>query len=59
MLTNYFITVISTVLLFLPYYAGAETAVNGIYQKVPGYEFQYDGKAVEVIEFLSFYCDRA
>lgn len=30
--------------------------VKGKYTVVPGKEFKYDGKTVEVLEFLSFYC---
>lgn len=30
--------------------------VKGKYTTVPGKEFKYDGKTVEVLEFLSFYC---
>lgn len=42
---------------FLPLRAEAETVIKGTYEKMPGFEFKYDGKTVEVIEFLSFYCD--
>lgn len=43
--------------LFVPLKIVAENSIEGIYQKVPGYEFRYDGKTVDIIEFLSFYCD--
>lgn len=42
---------------FSPLHAEAETEIKGTYQKLQGFEFKYDGKTVEVIEFLSFYCD--
>lgn len=32
------------------------SSVRGLYTKVPGEQFSYDGKTVEIIEFLSFYC---
>lgn len=46
------------VLLILPALALAAGApdVKGKYTVVPGKEFRYDGKTVEVLEFLSFYC---
>ncbi|RJQ13699.1 MAG: hypothetical protein C4560_13660 [Nitrospiraceae bacterium] len=31
-------------------------SIMGIYDEVPGQRFVFDGKQVEVIEFLSFYC---
>lgn len=35
----------------------AETSIKGVYSQLPGHQFKFDGKTVEVIEFLSFYCD--
>ena len=39
-------------------YAHAENrvAVKGTYTEVPGVQFNFDGKRVEIIEFFSFYC---
>ncbi len=37
-------------------YAGEKPNIVGVYVEVPGYEFAFDGKTVEVVEFLSFYC---
>ena len=37
--------------------AGAPTTIKGSFTQVPGKEFKFDGKTVEVLEFLSFYCD--
>jgi len=42
---------------FLPLSAEAETSIKGIYTQLPGHQFKFDGKTVEVIEFLTFYCD--
>ncbi len=42
---------------FLPLRVESETSIKGIYTQLPGQEFKFDGKTVEVIEFLSFYCD--
>ncbi|MEK7789126.1 MAG: DsbA family protein, partial [Planctomycetota bacterium] len=31
--------------------------IKGVYTKLPVHQFKFDGKTVEVIEFMSFYCD--
>lgn len=36
--------------------AAGAPEIKGKYTTVPGKEFKYDGKTVEVLEFLSFYC---
>ncbi len=36
--------------------AGEMPKIVGVYEKVPGKEFNFDGKTVEIVEFLSFYC---
>ncbi len=33
------------------------SSLKGSYTIAPGQEFKYDGKTVEVVEFMSFYCD--
>lgn len=43
-------------LSFIPLAASAGPAIEGTYVRVPGQQFKYDGKSVEVLEFLSFYC---
>ncbi len=30
--------------------------IVGVYTRVPGQNYNYDGKKVEIVEFLSFYC---
>ncbi len=30
--------------------------IVGIFDKIPGAEFKFDGKTVEVVEYMSFYC---
>jgi len=49
-----------TVLLFLAIsfrsFAGDPPKIVGVYTEVPGQEFEFDGKSVEIVEFLSFYC---
>jgi len=35
----------------------AEIFIKGVHTKLPLHQFKFDGKTVEVIEFLSFYCD--
>ncbi len=55
---NRFIFIVIT-LMILPSslsLAGDEISIIGVYDKVQGKEFTYDGKQVEIIEFLSFYC---
>ena len=37
-------------------YAEEDPSVKGIYMQLPGHEFKFDGKQVEITEFLSFYC---
>lgn len=45
--------------LLMPMIAFAADAppISGVFKEVPGAQFKYDGKTVEVMEFLSFYCD--
>lgn len=57
MLKKIAMVLLLAVALFLPLRTEAQTDIKGIYQKIPGYEFKYDGKTVEIVEFLSFYCD--
>ncbi|HAO92994.1 MAG: hypothetical protein A2X99_06950 [Deltaproteobacteria bacterium GWB2_55_19] len=52
--------VLIAMFLLLPlaaFAAGAPATIKGSFTQVPGKEFKFDGKTVEVIEFLSFYCD--
>lgn len=42
---------------FSPLSVEAETSIKGVYTQLPGHQFKFDGKTVEIIEFLSFYCD--
>jgi len=43
-------------LLPLSAIAAGTSSLKGAYATVPGQEFRYDGKTVEVVEFMSFYC---
>jgi hypothetical protein len=36
--------------------AGTSPTIVGIHEKLPGATYKFDGKAVEVIEYMSFYC---
>jgi len=50
--------VLIAMFLLLPlaaFAAGAPATIKGSFTQVPGKEFKFDGKTVEVIEFLSFY----
>lgn len=42
---------------FSPLSVEAETFIKGVHIKLPLHQFKFDGKTVEVVEFLSFYCD--
>lgn len=37
-------------------YADSGSKIQGTYTELPGIEFKFDGKQVEIIEFFSFYC---
>ncbi|MEN8263469.1 MAG: DsbA family protein [Nitrospirota bacterium] len=37
-------------------YAGSSPAIEGVHTKIPGEKFNFDGKTVEVVELMSFYC---
>jgi thiol:disulfide interchange protein DsbA len=45
------------VLFPLSVFAAGNPSVKGTYATVPGQQFKYDGETVEVLEFISFYCD--
>jgi hypothetical protein len=45
------------ILLPLSAFAAGNESIKGAFSRVPDQRFNYDGKTVEVIEFLSFYCD--
>jgi thiol:disulfide interchange protein DsbA len=47
---------ISLVLLSFPVQAEENPSIKGVYTRIPGHEFKFDGKQVEIIEFFSFYC---
>ena len=50
--------VVFTLLIMTSFSVHAETrpVIKGIYTTVPGVQFEFDGKQVEIIEFFSFYC---
>ena len=51
-----FLALALLVLLPAAVFAASAPEIKGKYTAVPGKEFKYDGKTVEVMEFLSFYC---
>ena len=55
-LRKLFVVLVSLVLLSLSAQAGESPSIKGSYTQLPGYKFKFDGKKIEVIEFLSFYC---
>jgi len=51
------IFLLSFMLLMLSSFSYAdEMSIVGAYDRVPGQSFTYDGKQIEIVEFLSFYC---
>ena len=52
-----FSALILFVLFPLSVFAAGNSSLKGSYTTVTGQEFKYDGKTVEVVEFMSFYCD--
>lgn len=44
------------VLFPLSLLAGENPPVKGVFSRVPGRQYKFDGKTVEVMEFMSFYC---
>lgn len=50
------ILLFSLILFSVSAYAGEVPGIEGVYDKLNDAKFSFDGKQVEVIEFLSFYC---
>jgi len=51
------ILLLSIMLLMFSIFSYAEEmSIIGAYDRVPGQSFTYDGKQIEIVEFLSFYC---
>lgn len=58
MYLNRMLAILFLVLLLpMTVFAADAPPINGVFKEVPGAQFKYDGKTVEVMEFLSFYCD--
>jgi len=51
-----FFILLAFLLTAFPSFAGEAPSIVGVYTEVPGQEFVFDGKSVEIVEFLSFYC---
>ena len=51
-------TILAVIILLtsVSLYAGSPPAIEGVHTKLPGEKFNFDGKTVEVVEFMSFYC---
>ena len=45
------------ILLPLSAYGKEAPLIKGAYKTLPGHQYKFDGKTVEVTEFLSFYCE--
>ncbi len=52
------ITLMSLTLLLMSVSVQAEKVpgIVGVYDTLPGEKFKFDGKTVEIVEFMSFYC---
>jgi len=48
--------IVAFILLPLSVFAGQTGPIQGSFSRVPGRQFRFDGKTVEVMEFMSFYC---
>lgn len=55
-LKKLFLILIILGLLPLSVFAGENPSIKGVFSRVPDKPYKFDGKTVEVIEFLSFYC---
>jgi thiol:disulfide interchange protein DsbA len=51
-----FVLLIFLFFISVPVQAEKNPSIQGVYTKLPGHEFVFDGEKVEIIEFLSFYC---
>ncbi|MEW6586674.1 MAG: DsbA family protein [Nitrospirota bacterium] len=57
MLNKLLVFFMLTVTVLLPISSKAETSIKGTYERLQGFQFKYDDKTVEIMEFMSFYCD--
>jgi thiol:disulfide interchange protein DsbA len=55
-LKSIFIVLLFLFLTIFSVQAADDPSIEGIYEKMPGHAFSFDGKQVEIIEFLNFYC---
>lgn len=53
---NLVLSLVILLLMIISSHAGTLPAIVGVYDTLPGEEFKYDGKTVEVVEYMSFYC---
>ncbi len=44
------------ILISVSLQAGTIPGIVGVYDTLPGEKFKFDGKAVEIVEYMSFYC---
>ena len=55
-LKNILIVLTCIILIPLSSYAGKTPEIKGMYNTIDGQEFSFNGKQVEIVEFLSLYC---
>ena len=55
-LKKLFVVFILLIMTSFSVHAETRPAIKGTYENVPGIQFNFDGKQVEIIEFFSFYC---
>ena len=51
-----YLSLIFLLLVSVPVQAGEDPSIQGVYTQLPGHRFVFDGKKVEIVEFMSFYC---
>lgn len=56
-LQKLFFALMFLVLASLSLQAEEKASIKGVYKQISGQQFKFDGKTVDVIEFMSFYCD--
>lgn len=56
-LQKLFFALMFLVLASLSLQAEEKASIKGVYEQKPGQQFKFDGKTVEVTEFMSFYCE--
>ncbi len=54
--TSVMLMSLALLLMSVSVQAGKIPGIVGVYDTLPGKDFKFDGKTVEIVEFISFYC---